>query len=408
MTHSYDTIRSINSNLNRTGVTLSEVLISMLIMSIGVVSLATLFPISVLRSIQASQLTNATLLAKNTRARLTFDASLFNNTNIPLTSPYNPSNVERRLIDPFGTQAIYGLPATVPSTTPNVQRIDGGVTSVLAAENLAMLPDSWTFVRQDNVTGGYTAGSYQLTAATAATNFSDIAPRTLTGAGATNPLYRLTILDDTGKRGLRRTLRQVSGNKLSWDASEAALPLSFVPAKCRVEFRDNRYTWMMTVRKQALDAGLVNWIAAVDLVVFFNRSFEAIDKTLVVTPMTMETGGFDSEAGVAGVDDDGNSNSSASDASDTGWPGSDDRRSLTFTFDPAVTLKKGSFLFEPTAARWYRIQDVDTSRLRILVDRDLVGLDLNGLDSVAPVDTTIVLMKGIVQIYELGDFHGSQ
>ena len=41
------------------GSTLSEVLISLLVMSIGVVSLATLFPVSVLRSIQATQLTNA-------------------------------------------------------------------------------------------------------------------------------------------------------------------------------------------------------------------------------------------------------------------------------------------------------------------------------------------------------------
>jgi len=404
MMRSHPTIRSVRSSLKQTGVTLSEVLISMLIMSIGVVSLATLFPISVLRSIQASQLTNATLLSKNAGARLTFDSSLLNNTNIPLTSPYDPSNVERRLIDPFGAQTTYGLPNTVPTATPNVTRINGGVTSVLGAETLAMLPDSWTFVRQDNVTGGYIAGSHKLTAATAATNFSDITPRTLTGAGTTNPLYRLTILDDTGKLGLRRTLRQVLGNQLSWEDTsgpfEADLPTSFVPAKCRVEFRDNRYTWMMTVRKQATGADLINWIADVDLVVFFNRSFRVSDENSIsVTPMTLASGGFDSEAGVAGIDDDGDGNSSASAASDRGWPGSDDRRSLIFTVDPAVTLKKGGFLFEPSAARWYRIQDVDTTNGRILVDRDLAN----------PNDiTSAVLMKGIVRVYELGSFGGNK
>ena len=52
----------------RPGTTLSEVLISLLIMSIGVVSLATLFPISVLRSVQATQLTNATNLRYNVEA----------------------------------------------------------------------------------------------------------------------------------------------------------------------------------------------------------------------------------------------------------------------------------------------------------------------------------------------------
>ncbi len=54
-----------NSMLDRGGTTLSEVLISLLVMSVGVVSLATLFPISVLRSVQATQLTNATNLRFN-------------------------------------------------------------------------------------------------------------------------------------------------------------------------------------------------------------------------------------------------------------------------------------------------------------------------------------------------------
>ena len=50
------------------GVTLSEVLVSMLIMSVGVVSLATLFPISVLRTAQATQLTHSVFLRNNAEA----------------------------------------------------------------------------------------------------------------------------------------------------------------------------------------------------------------------------------------------------------------------------------------------------------------------------------------------------
>ncbi len=53
----------------RRGTSLSEVLVSTLVMSIGVVALATLFPISVLRSIQASQLTNAANLRYNAEAQ---------------------------------------------------------------------------------------------------------------------------------------------------------------------------------------------------------------------------------------------------------------------------------------------------------------------------------------------------
>ena len=50
---------------DRRGVTLVEVLMSLMIMAIGVSSVAVLFPISVLRSIKASQLTNATILKHN-------------------------------------------------------------------------------------------------------------------------------------------------------------------------------------------------------------------------------------------------------------------------------------------------------------------------------------------------------
>jgi Tfp pilus assembly protein PilV len=48
------------------GATLTEVLMSLLIMSIGIVSVITMFPIAVLRSIQATQLTNSRMMTENT------------------------------------------------------------------------------------------------------------------------------------------------------------------------------------------------------------------------------------------------------------------------------------------------------------------------------------------------------
>ncbi len=50
------------------GVTLVEVLMSLMIMSIGIASVAVLFPIAVLRSIQATQMTNAAILKSNAEA----------------------------------------------------------------------------------------------------------------------------------------------------------------------------------------------------------------------------------------------------------------------------------------------------------------------------------------------------
>lgn len=57
-------------NFPRAGTTLSEVLVALLVMAVGVVSLITLFPISVLRSAQAAHLTNAANLRYNVEALL--------------------------------------------------------------------------------------------------------------------------------------------------------------------------------------------------------------------------------------------------------------------------------------------------------------------------------------------------
>ncbi|RLS57065.1 MAG: type II secretion system protein [Planctomycetota bacterium] len=55
------------SPLARRGATLVEVLMALLVMGIGVTSIFTLFPISIIRSIKASQLTNAKIVEENAR-----------------------------------------------------------------------------------------------------------------------------------------------------------------------------------------------------------------------------------------------------------------------------------------------------------------------------------------------------
>ena len=55
----------------RDGSTLTEVLVALLIMSIGLVSVAVMFPLSVLRSIKGAQLTAATDARYNAEAMLT-------------------------------------------------------------------------------------------------------------------------------------------------------------------------------------------------------------------------------------------------------------------------------------------------------------------------------------------------
>lgn len=398
------------SQATRHGVTMSEVVIAMLIMGIGVVSLAAIFPASVLRSVQASQLTNAAILSKNASERLQFDQSVINSIpTIPGTTVYN------RVIDPFavlvysaGSPGPQYLPATVGGI---VSRVSGAAAAALTtqgqkiqfAENLASLPDSWSLIREDTVSGGY-GGTRQVTLAAPATDFADINPRVYTlPAGAPLPQYRIVLTDPTGQFSAVRTIRSVTGNQISWlDPSGAAnsesATLNFTPAKARIELRENRYTWMMTVRKRFEDATLTKWNAEVDLTVFFNRSYRPADE---VTIQMSKYGapGFDGAPGLAGVDDD--LNGTLDDTSENNWAGSDDRRTLSYTGTKPVLLKKGGYLFDPTYAFWYRVVNIDEANGRVLVDRDLVSVPAG------PSTTAFVLMKGIVQVFQLSGVSGT-
>ncbi len=396
---------------SRAGVTISEVLISMVIMAIGVVSLATLFPASVLRSIQASQLTNSALLLKNAKARLFFDTNLLSKKHIPTSKSI-------AMIDPFGTiidtstnQPKYNLDPTIAGQAGGIVRysVDDTGNTQQSAEGLAMLPDSWSLVRQDGIivdprniiAGGYAVSARQLTMASSGDNFSNIFPRTTTAQG--NPLYRITILDATGRKAATRFITQVDGNQLGWgdansppDSPPDEFP--FIPARGRVEVRDNRYTWMLTLRKSP---GNNTRQGDADLVVFFNRSFKATDEVLITTirPTQSNTGGFDGKAGVAGVDDnlDGFVDNFTDNirSGEENWPGSDDLRTLSYTGSLPPFFKKGSYLLETSQALWYRVVNINTKNNLILLDRDFVSPSANG-------PFNFVAFKGITQVFELG------
>ena len=61
---------------NRTGATLTEVLMSMMILSIGVLSLAAMFPIGILSSVRATQLTHSVTLKNNVASQIDLDPGL--------------------------------------------------------------------------------------------------------------------------------------------------------------------------------------------------------------------------------------------------------------------------------------------------------------------------------------------
>ncbi len=375
----------------RLGVSLIEVLVSVMIMSIGVALLSTLLPISILRTAQATQLTQSVFLRNNAEALIEANPNILN--SVPVGS--------LGLIDPMG--ASISMPKTLYGNTGagSISRFPlpnaNGTPSITAdaAQQLASLPDSWTDLFETNVTD-YKSSPSQVTVAKIPTTITPWNSNNLS-----NAKYRMILVDVTGKIAVIRSVLGVDGTAytLAWTdgtITEPDLPSGFTPIKARVEVQSRRFTWLMTVSKSSVPkfAGdNLSWATEIDVAVFFNRSFKLDEEKPLA--LSLVSNGFDGKPGVAGVDDDGNG--TADDASETGWPGSDDNRTVDVTGTPF--LKKGSYMLEASLLKWYRIVDFpenSTTNPRILLDRDLRTSVVSGVTS------TGVFMKGIVEVYPIG------
>lgn len=464
------------------GVTLSEVLVSMLIMSVGVVSLATLFPISVLRTAQATQLTHSVFLRNNAEAAVESNLGLLSNAQI-----YGFSGLG--VIDPLGVQLVGTPPPPygpfwvgVGTSLGGVRRTDGLALSssttagqrLALAEQLATLPDSWSLVREEAVTAtGLSASPPTITVGNSTLGLN---VRNGSTANAPNARHRMVMFDATGRFAVLQPLYQVSGLNLSWwnvNGSGASLttgpylPTGFMPTRVRIEAQDRRYTWMMTVRKRWTPVGPIagadggagvsgtdddgngtiddpdgselhysgsdddpNWAAELDVAVFYNRSFQPAAGTLATAQPGDETAfdltypvslnlagsltgswtGFDGQPGVSGVDDD--NNLTTDDASESGFPGSDDNRTVIVTYaaPPAKKpyLKKGGYMLEPSQLKWYRILDLkeaSTTTTVLLLDQNL---RYTPTTAATVPGITGIFMRGIVEVFSLGSRTGQQ
>ena len=112
--------------VGRAGTSLTEVLMSLMIMSIGVVSVATLFPISALRTLEANKQTNSTIARFTAEALIDVDPQFVHNPDgyfpwppfpaasatAPDQTPYsNAFQGQNYLVDPIGWQGFNEDPA---------------------------------------------------------------------------------------------------------------------------------------------------------------------------------------------------------------------------------------------------------------------------------------------------------
>jgi len=371
------------------GVTLSEVLMAILIAGIGLVAVVTLFPVAVLRSVQATQLTNATILRFNAEAMIDVLPDTVHDPD-GIDDPNRPGNRyaehlnQRFLVDPVGwwimasdhpnLVAWFGNDGANPMTDPQrrLRRYPGGARSESEARRLTTLPDSW--IRQFEgtpVSADLTGSSGPPSVTLPGTFDSSVLPGTVS---------RLVLFDSAdGRTGQVRIITNIQGTRLEWSPSQPVRGFQGVE-RVRVETREQRYTWMLTVRKNGFGD------AAIDVVVFFRRPFSPEDER--VYDATFLAG--KNEAWVRFTCT---------------------RRNGQLNPLPEPFVKKGGFVFDVTNARWYRVVAIDKPGgaydLRLTLDRRALetagnDTDLDGTVGGGEEFGGAVFMRGVVEVFPIG------
>ena len=250
----------------RGGATLSEALVALLIMSIGVISLASLFPIAVLKTARANQLTVATDIYKNAKQLTDLHPEILS----PGVSP-------PFIFDPLATAP--GRKVALPNRLGLIPRISGVyANTMVAAETMCAGNDTWTVNHDDAITSiDANRTGIQLNGLTSTNS--------LTFPGANQ--MRVQIFYNGGKSSFTRMITGITaGPTLTWSEALAggdqngngvidvrALPAGITYESAKVETRVRRYTWTMTVSPRASFADIT-----VKYAIFYGREFSLDDE----------------------------------------------------------------------------------------------------------------------------------
>lgn len=266
--------------LGRRGATLVEVLMSLMIIGLGLTSVFTLFPMSIIRSIKGTNLTNATLLAHNARdfyiaerTRIDIPPNRQNPDPLLTATPSVNTNlvpvdaadfVGTYVFDPFGgvnatafaqTPGLFGFPASGSYGRNNslegseVLRVANGLT----LDNVSSW-DSWITDFEGFITS-INATQIQLDPA------EDV-------SGMVGLNARVQLLSRDGRRSVIRPINPGStGGAIIGLASPLPSDLDQLAevSLVRVQNYERRYTWLLTVHIN--ESGL----RTAQIAVFFRR-----------------------------------------------------------------------------------------------------------------------------------------
>lgn len=430
----------------RRGVTLTEVLISMMIMAVGVLMVMSLFPIAALRTLQATQLTNAAILRYNVEPVIAQDPDL-------IFDPDRDGNFDEHfrvngrrnyIIDPLGFHTFIadGLPGIAntfgndggltPASVPgfSIPRFGGGLDVLsgstdinalrLLATSFSSHPDGWSTDIDTFATGVETDGTGMIIGV----QLGNLSASELANIGTSETLntnipfvgevpdpeqYRIIVFDEDERISQAFALTYLTLGSVPqafWSEDSGAgsvdfngngrsdtryLPVQFNGTVGRVLLQSRRtseFTWMLSVRRRA---DLTRDALSVDVVVRFKNGVDAKDEELFPANCLGRTN-------IIGVINNGAN-------------------------EPR--LKKGGFAFDVVNAVWYRITSVQEKPAfggagdfdwnvydyRVTLETEILALESSGADSFddgllngsdVSAFGRVMFPTGVIEVYPLG------
>lgn len=361
----------------RSGATLSEALIALLVMSIGIVSMASLFPIAVLKTAKANQLTVATGIRYNAEEfTKLYPASLLNPDpwdrngpkGVPDGNPQEYNLASPFMLDPLALtvgRQLGGPPIGMYGMAGLIPRYDAGFDTIAEADSVFSSSDSWTARFENNVQslvpnsgppGG--SGGVQIVDINTMGNLVDSAsPQN--AASPISPEMRVVLFYNGGKGSVTRKVNKViqPGNTALWtedvngngslDTGEDynfngildqyPLPSGVNPESARVESKERRYTWLITARPRGYGGGISGSPSFdVDVVVFYGRTFSPSDDQVFGTHSGLAIPSVGTAKFTFGT------------------------RFLTVSWPTAATqplIRRGGYVFDAQNGYWYQIEN---------------------------------------------------
>lgn len=406
---------STNEANDRAGATLSEALVALLIMSIGLIGLASIFPIAVMKTARANQLTISTDIRYNAEAMMKVYPWIFSDPNPADTGPYGvPNGVpfddydfatgRPFLFDPHGCVGAPERPVPLPGAGYPAPVVAGGLgllprygagfnASLAVADTICSGPDTWSMLHDSTILSNT---AFQM-------DVSDLANVNLGAFPGPNQL-RVQIYYNGGRSSLTRFITAIlPGNILTWtedvngnsmlDAGEDhngnyvldthALPAGLTYETARLESRERRYTWLLTVRPEDATAMTGSSGAKpnfdVDVVVYYGRGFTLEEEQVYGTPTgTPAPTVANLLAGSTAQMNAGTKYFRMT------WP----------TLADVPVLKRGGYLLDVENGYWYQIENYsDTST----VTYSDITLTTNIIDN----SNLVVVPRGVVDVFPI-------